>query len=110
MRDVCELNLRGMLSRCGRLEGVSNSGSERVLAALDVDQLKRRARRLNRLVRLVSDDPHRVNLDPGGGRSRNKCIRESDGAELYFDESKGGFVVVKDGKIVTYYPPTRGFD
>jgi hypothetical protein len=36
--------------------------------------------------------------------------RRSDGAIIYWDFDEAAWVIVKDGKIVTYYPPDRGFD
>lgn len=39
-----------------------------------------------------------------------KCVRPSDGALIYLDDAKRAIVIVKDGKIVTYYAPTGDFD
>jgi hypothetical protein len=38
-----------------------------------------------------------------------KCQR-SDGDMIYWDPDKRAIVIVRDGKIVTYFPPPRGFD
>jgi hypothetical protein len=46
------------------------------------------------------------NLDPGV----SKCRRPSDEADLYWDAVKQAIVIVKDGKIVTYFPPDNGID
>jgi hypothetical protein len=39
-----------------------------------------------------------------------KCVRPSDGALIYWDDARRALVIVKDGKIVTYYRPTGDFD
>lgn len=40
-----------------------------------------------------------------------RCRRLGDDpAEIYWDTDRQAWVIVKDGKIVTYYPPDRGFD
>jgi len=43
-----------------------------------------------------------------------KCVRPSDGAQLYWDSVKRAIVIVKDGKIVTFFkpsgPPPADFD
>ena len=43
-----------------------------------------------------------------------KCVRPSDGAELYWDTVRRAIVIVKDGKIVTFFkpsgPPPADFD
>ncbi len=38
------------------------------------------------------------------------CVRGSDQAVLYWDAIKEAVVIVKDGKIVTYFPPDNGID
>jgi hypothetical protein len=37
------------------------------------------------------------------------CHRDEDDADLYWDDEKGAIVVVKNGKIITYFPPEDGF-
>jgi hypothetical protein len=40
-----------------------------------------------------------------------RCRRlGEDPAEIYWDTDRHAWVIVKDGKIVTYYPPDGGFD
>ena len=38
-----------------------------------------------------------------------ECERPVDGALIYWDFDKDAWVIVKDGKIVTYYPPDGGY-
>jgi hypothetical protein len=38
-----------------------------------------------------------------------KCFRASDGATIYWSDDKQAIVIVKDGKIVTYFPPDQGY-
>jgi hypothetical protein len=63
------------------------------------------------------DDPYeywRDAADIVSGQPTNpdtlRCTRASDGAVLYWDSAKGAIIIVKDGKIVTYFRPDTGFD
>lgn len=38
----------------------------------------------------------------------NKCIRWSDGSVIYWDEEKQAIVIVRNGKIETYFKPDIG--
>jgi hypothetical protein len=40
-----------------------------------------------------------------GGEGVDRCERDSDGAIIYWDIEKATIVVIKDGKIVTYFKP-----
>jgi hypothetical protein len=42
-----------------------------------------------------------------GESGYSRCER-SDGAEIFWDNGRGSIVVVKDGKIVTFFVPDSG--
>ncbi|HEV2813499.1 MAG TPA: hypothetical protein VGW10_09630 [Solirubrobacteraceae bacterium] len=43
-----------------------------------------------------------------GDLETEHCVRDGDGADIYWDNSTGAIVVVKDGKIVTFFKPGTG--